>query len=67
MSEANDIIKSSDALLAELRGTIAEARGQVAQVTNAAFQDHLNIVVFTNRPLVGNRTHHPSHSPLRSK
>ena len=36
MSEANDIIKPTDVLLAELRGMIEEARGQVAQVTNAA-------------------------------
>ena len=36
MSEANDIIKPTDALLAELRGMIAEARDQVAQAANAA-------------------------------
>ena len=36
MSEANDIIKPTDALLAELRGMIVEARDQVAQVANAA-------------------------------
>ena len=36
MSKANDIINPTDALLAELRGMIAEAREQVAQVANAA-------------------------------
>ena len=36
MSEAHEITLSPDALLAELRGMIAEAREQVAQVANAA-------------------------------
>ncbi len=36
MSEANDTIKPTAALLAELRGMIAEARDQVAQAANAA-------------------------------
>lgn len=36
MTEANEITPSPDALLAELRGMIAEAREQVAQVANAA-------------------------------
>ncbi len=36
MSEAHEITLSLDALLAELRGMIAEAREQVAQVANAA-------------------------------
>ena len=36
MSEAKDIIKPTDALLAELRGMIVEARCHVAQAANAA-------------------------------
>ena len=36
MSEATEMTPSSDALLVELRGMIAEARAQVAQVANAA-------------------------------
>ena len=36
MSDANDIINSTNVLLAELRGIIVEARGRVAQVANAA-------------------------------
>jgi hypothetical protein len=36
MSKAHEITPSSDALLVELRGMIADAREQVAQVANAA-------------------------------
>jgi hypothetical protein len=50
MSKKGELIEPSDALLTELRGLIAEARQQVAQVANAALT-----MLYSQ---IGKRIHH---------